>query len=195
MDGSTQYDHSTIEALNHPHRQRAAEIVHHAREVVAQLEYYGPGIVPHLLDTVDDAGQRLRAALGADDHNATDVRPVVPVVARVLDIDELERFAAAGDRLPPADVLPLIAELRRLRHERDALLDRLSDRTAGKWSAEDERDQLRLELDADRKAIGVLGAAVGKVNALHQPDGDGFCRACRTVESPCPTAVALGVGQ
>ena len=37
-----------------------------AREVMEDLERYGPSIVPHLLDTDDNAGQRLRKALDED---------------------------------------------------------------------------------------------------------------------------------
>lgn len=41
----------------------APEVVEHAARVMALLAEHGPSIVPHLLDTDDNAGQRLRTAL------------------------------------------------------------------------------------------------------------------------------------
>lgn len=41
----------------------APEIAHWANEVMQLLEKHGPGIVPHLMDTDDNAGQFLRDAL------------------------------------------------------------------------------------------------------------------------------------
>lgn len=148
---------------------------------------------------------------------------------------------------------PLAAEARRLLGELNSMTirwetacDLLSERTAGKWAAEDEvqrlhravedyreqandryrvaervrtalygtdwrgvdslamRDALRQALEdddhevtrqGDATVIGTLSVAVGKVNQLHQPDEDGFCRACRTEMHPCATAKAIGVGR
>jgi hypothetical protein len=42
---------------------RCAALAEAAREVMDTLEEYGPSIVPHLLDTDQNAGQRLRDLL------------------------------------------------------------------------------------------------------------------------------------
>lgn len=48
----------------------ADAVVDAAREVMAALEEHGGSIVPHLMDTDDNAGQRLRDALGRyEDHH------------------------------------------------------------------------------------------------------------------------------
>ena len=39
------------------------EIAEHGRMVIGALEIHGSSIVPHLLDTDDNAGERLRKAL------------------------------------------------------------------------------------------------------------------------------------
>lgn len=49
--------------------ERLNEVECHAREVMALLMQHGAGIVGHLLDNDDNAGERLRAAL------ATEVKP------------------------------------------------------------------------------------------------------------------------
>ena len=41
----------------------APELLEAASEVVRLLEYHGPAIVAHIMDTDDNAGQRLRAAI------------------------------------------------------------------------------------------------------------------------------------
>jgi hypothetical protein len=43
---------------------RLHRVEQHARAVMGLLEKHGPSIVPHLLDTDDNPGQRLREAMG-----------------------------------------------------------------------------------------------------------------------------------
>lgn len=51
----------------------APDLYKNAKEVMAALEEHGASIVPHLLDTDDNAGQRLREAIAkADEYLQTE---------------------------------------------------------------------------------------------------------------------------
>lgn len=146
---------------------------------------------------VHEAGNPHGCPCGHEEQNASERPPVVASAAHIdpvgVDLDSIEGRLAFGGTLYRGHVEALVAEVRRLR-EREAALTRSLD-------AEIQSTARKVADDAAEYAQDVTGllseqdtlvAAITQVHALHQPDEDGFCRSCRTMPHPCPTALAIG---